>query len=189
MKFRSFYCGIGPVWNKLSSLVVLWFCSSCRTNEWNRSEFVRAHSTTTRDSNLQLLGPALSRNDSVIVSARWVNVETLGPRAVAYSFRIVRAGIGVFCLLGLTKVICSWPIFRTQPPLPVLQPPKENTEIATLHDTMWHYFVRFRLKICYCSWPPKFKRLCFVKTLLTCSWLNSWGFLGSPLFSQRSQCF
>ena len=49
---------------------------------------------------------------------------------------------------------CSCPTFRTQPPLPSLQLPNENTEIATLYDTMRHYFARFRLKICYCSWPP-----------------------------------
>ena len=38
---------------------------------------------------------------------------------------------------------------------PSLPPtPKENTEIATLYDTMERYFTR-SLRICYCSWPPK----------------------------------
>ena len=41
----------------------------------------------------------------------------------------------------------------TTPSLPPT--PEENTAIATLHNTMRHYFARFRLKICFCSWPPK----------------------------------
>ena len=32
---------------------------------------------------------------------------------------------------------------------------KQNTETATLYDTIWHYFALFRLKTCYWSWPPK----------------------------------
>ena len=58
-----------------------------------------------------------------------------------------------FYLLSLTKVMFVSNI--QSHPFPFLQPPTENTEIATLCDTMRHYFARFRLKICYCSWPPK----------------------------------
>ena len=68
--------------------------------------------------------------------------------------RIIHAG-SVFSAFWAWQNLCSCPMFRTQPPLSFLQPPKENTEIATLHNAMWHYFARFRLKICYYSWPPK----------------------------------
>ena len=47
-------------------------------------------------------------------------------------YHIIRAGIGVFSLFGLTKS-CPFPKLRTQPPLLFIQPPKENTEIATLY--------------------------------------------------------
>ena len=57
-------------------------------------------------------------------------------------YRIIRAGIGVFSAFRAWQKSCSCPIFRTQSPLP-------NTEIVTLHDTMWHYFAWLRLKICY----------------------------------------
>ena len=43
-----------------------------------------------------------------------------------------------------------------------------------LCDTMWHYFVRFRLKTCYCSRPPN--------GWLDASWLD-FAFLGrAPIF-------
>ena len=67
-------------------------------------------------------------------------------------YRIIRAGIGVFCLLGLTKVMFVSNISDTS--TPSLQPPKKRRN----RDTIRHYvtlFARFRLKMCYCSWPPK----------------------------------
>ena len=68
-------------------------------------------------------------------------------------YRIIRAGIGVFSLFGLTKVMFVPKTSDTTPPPPCIQPLK-NKEIATLHDTVRHHFALFRLKICYCSWPP-----------------------------------
>ena len=54
--------------------------------------------------------------------------------------------VEVFCLLGLTKVMFMSNISdTTTPSLPLT--PKDNTEIATLSDTMRHYFARFCLKI------------------------------------------
>ena len=50
---------------------------------------------------------------------------------------------------------CSCPKLRAQPPLHFIQPPRENKEIATLYDTICHYFALLRLKICYCAWPLK----------------------------------
>ena len=54
----------------------------------------------------------------------------------------------------------------TTPSLPP-QPPKANTEIATQDNTMWHYFARFRLRTCYCSWPPNNPR---VNSTILLSW-------------------
>ena len=40
-------------------------------------------------------------------------------------YRIIRAGIGVSSLVGLTKS-CSCPRLRTEPPVPFIQPPKQT---------------------------------------------------------------
>ena len=49
---------------------------------------------------------------------------------------IIRAGNGVFCLLGLTKVMFVSNISDATPPPPLLQHPLKKTEIATLYGTM-----------------------------------------------------
>ena len=60
-------------------------------------------------------------------------------------YRIIRAGIGVSCLLRLTKVMFVSNISDTTlPPLPFLQPPKETQKsrhYTTLCDTILHDFV------------------------------------------------
>ena len=66
------------------------------------------------------------------------------PRAVA-CFTAIRAGVGAFCLLALTKLMFE-PNISDTTTLPFLQPPKENTEIATAYDTMWRYFAHFAWK-------------------------------------------
>ena len=61
----------------------------------------------------------------------------------------------VFSAFWAWQKSCSCPIFRTQPPLPFLQPLKKTQKsrhYTTLCDTILH---DIRLKICYCSWPPK----------------------------------
>ena len=50
-------------------------------------------------------------------------------------YRTIRAGIGVFCLLGLIKLMFVADISDTTT-LSLPPTPKENTEIATLYDTM-----------------------------------------------------
>ena len=73
-------------------------------------------------------------------------------------YRIIRAGIAVLCLLGLTSLRVQ-NLDTTTPSPPVLVVSNERQHFATLYDTI---FALFRLKICYCSWPPKFmlKSLC-----------------------------
>ena len=53
--------------------------------------------------------------------------------------RRIRAGIGVFCLFGPTKVMFVSNISDTTTPIPFFQPPKADTEIAT---TKRHYVTR-----------------------------------------------
>ena len=90
--------------------------------------------------------------------------------------RIIRAGIGVFWLWGLTKVMFVSNISDTTTPSLPPTPLEENTEIATLYDTIWHYFARFRLKTCYCSWPPNIVREPVVCTPDSCRFRHCRGF-------------
>ena len=55
-------------------------------------------------------------------------------------YRIIRAGIGVLCLLGLTSLRVQ-SLDTTTPPLPVLFVLNERQHFATLYDTILHYFV------------------------------------------------
>ena len=65
-------------------------------------------------------------------------------------YRIIRAGIGVFSLFGLTKVMFVPKTSDTT--APSLHPTPERKVKKT--KKLRHYFALFRLKICYCSWPP-----------------------------------
>ena len=54
--------------------------------------------------------------------------------------RIIRAGIGVFSLFGLIKVMFV-PKTSDTTATSLHQTPKENQEIATLYNAILHYFV------------------------------------------------
>ena len=64
---------------------------------------------------------------------------------------IIRAGDGVLCLLGPTTLRVQY-LDTTTPSFPVLFVSNERLHFLTLYDTI---FALVRLKICYCSWPPK----------------------------------
>ena len=65
---------------------------------------------------------------------------------------IIRAGIGVFSLFSLTKVV-SVPK-TSDATAPSLHPTLKKTKNRRHYDTIWHYLSPVRLKISYCSWPP-----------------------------------
>ena len=62
-------------------------------------------------------------------------------------YRIIRAGIGVFCLLGLIKVVFVSNISDTTPLF-------SSKPLKKTQKSRHYIFARFCLKICYCSWPP-----------------------------------
>ena len=55
-------------------------------------------------------------------------------------YRIIRAEVGVFCLLGLTSFRVQ-NVDTTTPSLPVLFVSNERQHVTTLYDTILDYFV------------------------------------------------
>ena len=101
---------------------------------------------------MQIRGPWRGSSEGARISEKRPDTFYVATSSSIF-YRIIRAGIAVFCLLGL-KAHVRVQDFGHNHPIPFLQAPKENADIGTLYDTMWHYFAQFHLKICYCSWPP-----------------------------------
>ena len=76
-------------------------------------------------------------------------------------YRIIRAGIGVLCLLGLTSLRVQ-NLDTTTPSLPVLFVSNERQHLATLYDTILHYFVwkYATARGGVATWDSRFAMLC-----------------------------
>ena len=74
--------------------------------------------------------------------------KSLAMAIVVTSSSIIRAQIGVFSLSGLTKV--TFVPKTSDTTAPSLSNPLKRKNC----DAIRHFLARFRLKICYCSWPP-----------------------------------
>ena len=85
-----------------------------------------------------------------------------------------------FCLLGLTSFHVQ-NLNTTTPSLSVLF---VSNEQQAFRDTIRRYFARFRLKMCYCSWPPKVSHLSvgLAKSSRLCT-------VGTKIIADPEKCF